>query len=117
MTGASRWGARAGVAMTGARGDDDWLDLADAVGLLRDQILEARRRAGASEVRFEIDNVTVEFELELARSRSAGGELRFGVVGVNGKGETSGRRTHRVSLTLLPRTGGGPVEIADFDDV
>lgn len=59
--------------MTGARGDDDWLDLADAVGLLRDQVLEARRRAGASEVRFEIDNVTVEFELELARSRSAGG--------------------------------------------
>ncbi|MDT0612029.1 trypco2 family protein [Streptomyces lancefieldiae] len=104
--------------MTCAQNDGgDWLDLADAVGLLRDQILEARRRAGTSEVRFEIDNVTVEFELELARSRAAGGELRFGVVGVNGKGESSERKTHRVSLALLPRTGGGPVEIRDIDDV
>ncbi|MFF5403707.1 trypco2 family protein [Streptomyces misionensis] len=104
--------------MTDAQ-NDDWLDLADAVTLLREQILTARDRAGTSEVRFEIENVTVEFELELLRSRSAGGALRFGVIGVDGKGETSGRTTHRVSLTLLPRgarSGGGPVEIRDLDD-
>ncbi|MFJ2947231.1 trypco2 family protein [Streptomyces sp. NPDC087226] len=102
--------------MTGVR-NEDWLDLADAIGLLREQLLEARRRAGTSDVRFEIDDVTVEFELELARGRGAGGELRFGVMGLNGKSDTSGRRTHRVSLTLLPRArGGGPVEIRDTDD-
>ncbi|MFD0314764.1 trypco2 family protein [Streptomyces flavalbus] len=104
--------------MTGTVGDDDWLDLADAVDLLRAQVVEARRRAGTSEVRFEIADVTVELELELTRSKAAGGALRFGVVGADGRGETSRRRTHRVSLTLLARNGeGGPVEVRDVDDV
>ncbi|MFE9634548.1 trypco2 family protein [Streptomyces sp. NPDC006463] len=97
--------------------DDTWLDLADAVDLLRRQVVEAQRRGAGSAVRFEIDTIDVELELELSRTRGGVGELRFGVIGANGKAERSSRRTHRVSLTLKPRTrDGGDVEVRDIDE-
>ncbi|MEU8517878.1 trypco2 family protein [Kitasatospora sp. NPDC048722] len=100
-----------------AEPNGDWLDLADAVDLLRRQIVEARRRAGSSPVRFEIGDITVDFELELTRTRGGGGELRFGVLGANGKAERTERGTHRISLTLHPHTAdGGDVEILDLDE-
>jgi hypothetical protein len=101
----------------GASPDGDWLDLADAIGLLRDQVMEAQQRAEGHPLRFVMGEVTVELEVELGRSRGLGGGLRFGVVSADARGERSARSVHHVTVTLTPRLGdGGDVEISDDGD-
>lgn len=104
--------------MTNPGDEAGWLDLADAVGLLRAQIEQAQQRAHAAGVRFAVGEVSVEFELELARTRGAEGELRFGIAALRGAGGRTARGTHRVSLTLQPRLAdsGREVEIGDREE-
>lgn len=102
----------------------EWVELADAIGMLRDQIVEARVRvtdpAGAGDrgVRFELGEVTVELGVELARVASGEGGLRFGVAGwglsAGGKREVHQSGTHRVTVRLTPRdVDGGPMKVRD----
>ncbi|MFD9880294.1 trypco2 family protein [Streptomyces alboflavus] len=101
---------------SGQSGDDEWLDLADALDLLRGQIGEAQRRARTADVRFDVEAITVDFEVELGRARGGSGGLRFGVVQGEGRQENTRRATQRVSLTLKPRTAArGDVSIGDVD--
>ncbi|MFF2406319.1 trypco2 family protein [Streptomyces sp. NPDC058092] len=102
--------------MTGSTDGDDWLDLADALDLLRSQVAESQRRAQRSEVRFGVEQITVDFELELMRTREGGGGLRFGVADAKARQESGRRSVQRVSLTLKPeRPGGGDVQIGDWE--
>jgi hypothetical protein len=101
----------------GAGSGESWLDLADALDLLRDQIVEAQQRAAGHPLRFVMGPVTVELEVELERSGALSGGLRFGVVSVDGRGERSNRSAHRVTVTLTPRLdGGADIEISDDGD-
>ncbi|CAM5281305.1 hypothetical protein BOQ63_001370 (plasmid) [Streptomyces viridifaciens] len=126
--------------------DTDWLDLADAITLLRDQIVEAQARIagppgeddnspsednsppsednsppGDSDrgVRFELAEITLELSMELTRTNEGRGGLRFAVMGVGldlgGKRERSNASAHTVTVRLIPRQGGGPVEVRDLD--
>ncbi|MFD7321919.1 trypco2 family protein [Streptomyces sp. NPDC059875] len=103
--------------------DGAWLDLSDAVGLLRDQLASAQRAADGSDIRFRVGEVTVEFAVQLTRTTGGGGALRFGVVGADGKREHANSTTHRLQITLHPRSGGagggaaggGDLEIGDTD--
>ncbi|WP_406862118.1 trypco2 family protein [Streptomyces sp. HUAS MG47] len=98
------------------RDGEHWLDLADALDLLRNQVAEAQRRAQRSEVRFGVDEITVEFEAELIRTREAGGGLRFGIVEARGRTEGSRRSVQRIALTLRPqRADGGDTAIGDVE--
>jgi hypothetical protein len=100
-----------------AGSDEGWLDLADAIGLLRDQVVEAQQRAAGHPLRFVMGEVTVELEVELERSGALGGALRFGVASADGRGERSNRSAHRVTVTLTPRLDdGADVEISDDGD-
>ncbi|HEY9367810.1 trypco2 family protein [Streptomyces sp.] len=95
---------------------EDWLDLADALDLLRSQVAEAQRRARRSEVRFGVDEITVEFETELVRTREGGGGLRFGIVEARGRTEGSRRSVQRIALKLRPqRADGGDTAIGDVE--
>ena len=97
--------------------DTHWLDLADALTALRDQLVEAQVRAALSPVKMSVDEVTVEFALELQRSAKRDGAFRFGVVSGGAGGEQARRATHRVSLKLSARTlEGGSVDVNDEDD-
>lgn len=106
--------------------DDDWLDLADAITLLRDQIVEAQDRIAGPQgvadkgVRFGLGEITLELGMELARTRGGHGGLRFAVMGVGldlgGKRERANTATHTVTVRLTPqRADGGPVEVRDRD--
>jgi hypothetical protein len=102
----------------GAGSDKSWLDLADAIELLRDQVTEAQQRAAGHALRFVMGEVTLELEVELERSGSRGGGLRFGVVSADARGERSSRSSHRVTLALTPQlSGGADVEISDDGDL
>ncbi|MFG2518592.1 trypco2 family protein [Streptomyces sp. NPDC048527] len=96
--------------------DEDWLDLADAIEVLRSQLSEAQRRGQGSELQFVLGEITAEFEIELVRRRDGGGALRFGVVEANGRQERSTRSAQRVTLRLNPeRRGGGDFAVGDID--
>jgi hypothetical protein len=106
------------VAQEAAEGD--WLDLADALELLRNQIGEAQRRLGDADekaVRFGLGDVTVEFGMELVRTVGVDGGLRFSVVSVGGKRDTGRTATHTVTVILHPHApGGGDVDVSDEED-
>lgn len=96
--------------------DEDWLDLADAITLLRDQLTVAQERGAGSPLRFVLGEITVEFEIELVRSKNGGGALRFGVVEANARRESSARSAQRVTLRLNPEhRGGGDVAVGDTE--
>lgn len=100
-----------------ARTHTDWLDLADALTALREQLAESRTRAAGSPVRLTVEEVTVEFGLELQRSARAEGGFRFGVVSASAQGEGARRTTHTVTLRLAARSDtGGPVDVNDLDE-
>ncbi|MFE2412157.1 trypco2 family protein [Kitasatospora sp. NPDC059408] len=97
----------------------DWLDLADAVSLLRDQLAEALDRVAAEGdqgVLFGLGEVTLELSLELARSQGADAGLRFSVVGFGGKRERTETSSHRVTLRLQPHLpAGGAIDVSDTE--
>ncbi|MFD5369965.1 trypco2 family protein [Streptomyces sp. NPDC127103] len=104
--------------------EEDALDLADALTLLRSQIAEAQNRIadpngqGDQGIRFGLAEITVELGMELARTTGGSGGLRFNVVGVDvnlgGKREKTDKTTHKVTLRLDPHNadGSGPVEVS-----
>ncbi|MFD4415479.1 MULTISPECIES: trypco2 family protein [unclassified Streptomyces] len=102
--------------MTSGGHDEDWLDLADAIEVLRAQLSEAQHRGQSSALRFVLGEITAEFEIELVRTRNGGGKLRFGVVEADAHRERSARSTQRVTLRLNPeRHGGGDVTVGDVE--
>ncbi|MFE7561970.1 trypco2 family protein [Kitasatospora sp. NPDC057500] len=101
----------------GGADSGDWLDLADALSALHEQLGEARLRAADSPIRLSVEEVTVEFGMELRRLARGDGGLRFGVVSAGGGVERTSVGTHRVTLRLNARTESGePLDVADRDD-
>jgi len=93
--------------------DEDWLDLADAIDMLRAQLSEAQRRGQGSPLQFVLGEITAEFEVELVRSKNGGGALKFGLVEADARRERSARSTQRLTLRLNPEHRGGNVSIGD----
>jgi hypothetical protein len=104
-----------GLGMARGEQDEDWLDLADAIEVLRDQLSEAQRRGQAAPLRFVLGEITAEFEIELVRKKNGGGGLRFGVIEANAGRERSAKSTQRVTLRLKPQQYGGDVAIGDAE--
>jgi NTP-dependent ternary system trypsin peptidase co-occuring protein len=99
------------------KGPAEWLDLADALTALRDQLAEAQARAYYSPIHLSVEEVTIEFGLELQRSAHANGGLRFGVVSVDGSGQRDRKATHTVTVRLTAHgEDGAPVDVSDVDD-
>jgi Trypsin-co-occurring domain 2 len=82
--------------------DDDTVDLADAIRVVRRQLDESMSEGLDSSVRFELGVVQMEFEVVLTRDTSVDGGIRFGVVSLGGKGGVSQARTHRISVEMQP---------------
>jgi hypothetical protein len=95
-------------------GDDpDFVDLADAIGVLREQLFEAQEAAGDSEISFDVGKVEIEFTVEMRSTVGAQGGLKFWVVNADAKTETTQGRTHKVKLELIPTgEGGEPLRVA-----
>lgn len=103
---------------------EELMDLADAITLLRDQVLEARKRidqpGSDGGVQFGLGEITVELGVELTRTKGGNGGLRFSVVGFGAEAgarlESADKSTHRVTVRLTPRLpGGGEVDVKDWD--
>lgn len=96
----------------------EWLDLADAITLLRDQIAEAQRRVadpvggGDKGVQFTMGEITLDLGLELTGTKGVNGGLKWSVISLGGKKESGTKATHTVHVKLTPhRAGGGDVDV------
>jgi hypothetical protein len=105
---------------TAADGVPEGLDVADAVTLLRDQIVEAQRRladpagAGHRGVLFTLGEITLELGVELTGTKGVDGGLRWSVLSLGGRKETARRSTHTLNVKLTPHLpGAGGIDVSD----
>ena len=100
-------------------GGKEWLDVADAITLLRKQVAEAQRRVAAEGdqgVHFSLGEITLELGLELTNTQGGDAGLKFAVVSVGGKMERANTATHKVTVRLDPRGEDlGPVNVSDWE--
>jgi hypothetical protein len=91
--------------------EDDWIELADAIRVVREQ-LDIAREAGESEgTRFEVSSVEIELAVQVTKDGNVKGGVRLGVVSFDAGGGVSSASTHRVKLALSPSRDGEPLEI------
>ena len=85
------------------------IGLKEAIGTLRAELSEAVLAAGDEKLRFEVGEITLEFQVEIERAGEASGKVNFWVVELGGSGSQTARRTHTVCIPLKPVSGDGPV--------
>ena len=89
----------------------DGLGLADAIGLLRDELLKARTAGASSEIQLPIESMTVQLTVTASKSVDGKGTVGFKVPFVEfelGGGATRERGSEQVVTVVF----GGPVDRA-----
>ena len=103
--------------MTAGGGLMDRIGLQEAVAALRQELSASIREGAEEELRFQVGEITLEFQVEIERTAGVKGGIKLWVVDVGGEASLSGRTTHKVSVPLTPvgrnrepvLTGGGVV--------
>ncbi|MER6675121.1 trypco2 family protein [Streptomyces sp. NPDC000983] len=95
----------------------DGIELADAIEVVRDQLMLATARGNGQDVRFEVGDIHMEFTVELRTEATTGAKVRAWVVDAGADGTRARTRTHRVAFTLTPKDTrtGGSVEVGNPD--
>jgi hypothetical protein len=89
------------------------IELADAVAVVRDELVEAAARGIGHDVEFVVGPIELEFAVELRQDAKAKAGFKAWVL--TGEAEAGAGRTrkHRVTITLTPRgRGGGDLLVA-----
>ncbi|MBH1934335.1 hypothetical protein I5Q34_08520 [Streptomyces sp. AV19] len=94
------------------------MELAQAVQVLRDELMSAAAQGAGSDVSFQVGPIQLEFAVELRKDARARGGFKAFVVSAETDGTVSRTRTHRISLTLEPRQAatGDPLLISADDE-
>lgn len=99
------------VCRVGVTGRDnlpaDGLELADAIGLLRDALLQAQAAGAGSEIQLPIESMTVELKITAIRSKDGKAGFKVPVVELELGG--GGSREHGSEQTVTV-VFGGPVD-------
>lgn len=85
--------------------------LADAVAVVRDELLAAAARGAGADVVFEVGEVQLEFTVELREDTGAKAGFTAWVVAGGVERSSGGSSGHRVAVTLHPRRGDGQGEV------
>ena len=107
--------------MSSASGSDqEWMDLADAISLLRNQIAEAQHRMitspgrGHQGVMFTLGEITLDLGLELTGTKGVNGGLRWSVISLGGRRESGRKASHTMTVKLQPhQPGGRDIDVSD----
>jgi hypothetical protein len=96
------------------------IGLADAIGMLRDEVLKARMAAAGSDVQFPVSSMTL--ELQVVATHTAEGKAGFCVPVINleigGSGGWEREATQTVTVVFEPPVDqqGNPVKVARLSD-
>lgn len=86
------------------------IGLQEALAVLRQELSEAILAAAHEPLRFRIDEITLQFQVEVERTTEGGGGIKFWVVELGGKHAATSTTTHTVTIPLKPvRKDGSPV--------
>ncbi|MEV5961469.1 trypco2 family protein [Kribbella sp. NPDC051952] len=87
---------------------DEWLES------LRGEFAAALRRGRGHEIRFVIDKVELEVEVQSHREAGAEGRIRFWVVDAAAEGKRGSSRTHRLRIAVTPvMDDGSSLQVRD----
>ncbi|MBC7267999.1 MAG: hypothetical protein H5T76_04640 [Streptomyces sp.] len=97
--------------------DPEPVGLAEAIGTVRAELARAQAEGAASDWRFSVEQVSLEFSVQFHRAGDGGAGLRLGVVEARLGGSVSHDTTHRVQVDLrpLPRPDGRQHEVSRED--
>ncbi|MFB8168301.1 trypco2 family protein [Kitasatospora purpeofusca] len=89
------------------------VELTEAVQGLRDQLMAAADAADGQRIRFEVDEITLDFSVELRRDATAKAGFKAWVVSGDAQVGVAQNAVHKVSVKLKPKDSalGGPMEI------
>jgi hypothetical protein len=80
------------------------LHLADAIDQLRNEIESAIMRSQGRTLKFGLNSVELELQVQVSNKATAKAEFKWVVVSAGGDASTSTGRSHRVKLTLTPKS-------------
>ncbi|WP_419469317.1 trypco2 family protein [Candidatus Frankia alpina] len=95
--------------------DKPWVGLADAIAAVRAELTAAMAAGAGAPVRFTVEPVELDLNVEVRTGGKAEGGVRIGVVSIGASGERSSTSTRRLTVRLQPvdpATGRSPL-IAD----
>jgi len=93
------------------------IGLKDAIAALRGELIESIITAQGERLRFEVGEITMEFQVEVERSAEARGGIKFWVVEVGTGGAVKGKDVHRVVIPLKPVRADGKPVLTGSDDI
>jgi hypothetical protein len=93
------------------------IGLQEAITALRAELIESVEASRGERLRFEVGEITMEFQLEVERSAEAKGGIQFWVVELGAGGAVKDKDVHKVVIPLKPvRVDGKPI-LTGSDDV
>ncbi len=103
----------------GTKGPLENVELTAAVQGLRDQLMSAVDASDGQPIRFEVEEIDLEFAVELRRDAHAKAGFKAWVVSGDVQAGAARTSTHKVAVKLKPKDSrdGRPVEIGHQDDV
>ncbi len=89
------------------------MPLAATIAALREELIEAMRAAQDADLRFEVGQVQVEFNVGVTREAGGQGKAKFWVLELGGEGTYRKEEIQRVTLTLEApvNRAGRPVRV------
>ncbi len=94
---------------------DTGIELADAIEVVREQLVEAVARGEGEAIRFGVDSVVVEFGVELKLDAKVKGGVKAWVFTADAETGIARQRTHRITVTLTPKGPGGSLDVGNDD--
>lgn len=84
--------------------------LQEAIAALRAELIESVVASQGELLRFEVGEITMEFQIEVERSADAKGGIKFWVVEFGVGGTAKNKEAHKVVIPLRPiRANGKPI--------
>lgn len=78
--------------------------LREAIAALRAELSDSITASAGEQLRFEVGEMELEFQVEVERVAEGGGGIRFWVVELGGKASRTSTVTHTVTIPLKPVT-------------
>jgi len=101
-------------------GSDSGIGLAEAIGLLRDELLRARAIGANSDIQLPVESMTVVLTVSATRSMDGKAGFVVPIVGVELGGGSSRQRGSEQTVTVVfggpVDRSGHPVKVASADD-
>jgi hypothetical protein len=93
------------------------IGLQEAISALRAELIESVVASQGERLRFEIGQITMEFQIEVERSMEAKGGLKFYVVELGAGGTEKAKNVHKVVIPLKPVRADGKPVLTGSDEV